>query len=610
MTPNKTKQKQAKQRAHLSLVVCGHTDSGKSTTTGRLLFELGCIPERELEKLKEEADNLGKSSFAFAFYMDRHEEERERGLTISCTVKEFFTDKWHYTIIDAPGHRAFIKNMISGSSQADVALLLVPADGNFVPAIQRGDAEAGEIQGQTRHHARILNLLGVRQLVIGVNKMDCDVVGYKEDRYNEIRDEMRNMLIRAGWKKNFVANSVPVIPISGWMGDNLLEKSSNMGWWNGVDITVEDTGEKMKVVTIKECLNDMAQPPKRETHKPLRLPIYGIYKVQGVGDVVTGRVEQGMVSPSEDVIFIPTHTSDNPCEGKVFSIDIHHRRVDAGKPGDIVDINVKGLREQNMPRCGDVMVHKKDGTLKGIKSFTCQVMTMDNLKGKITCGYSPIGYVRGGRAACRMTEIIWKMGKETGGQKLESPPHLMANEVGAVTFEPMTPLVCDDYRNCEGLSRMAFLDDNTVVMLGKVVSTIAREETPTPAAPPPASQVPKRVREIIQQYYDVLGIIYRCIYTMRRPIASGMCVYIYACIYSYIYIFKYTHTHTHTHTRIYIHIYNVCACVWGNTSPPSRISWRRSRCATRTVTASSALQSCDRSWPAWTRSSPTSMSMR
>jgi translation elongation factor EF-1alpha len=157
----------------------GHVDSGKSTTTGRLLFELGGIPERELEKLKEEAAALGKQSFAFAFYMDRQKEERERGVTISCTTKEFFTDRWHYTIIDAPGHRDFIKNMISGAAQADVCLLMVPADGNFTTAIQKGDHKAAEIQGQTRQHARLINLLGVKQLICGVNKMDSDVAGYK-----------------------------------------------------------------------------------------------------------------------------------------------------------------------------------------------------------------------------------------------------------------------------------------------------------------------------------------------------------------------------------------------------------------------------------------------
>ena len=225
-------------KPHLSVVICGHVDSGKSTTTGRLLFELGGIPEREMEKLKAEAEALGKQSFAFAFYMDRQKEERERGVTISCTTKEFFTEKYHYTIIDAPGHRDFIKNMISGAAQADVCLLMVPADGNFTTAIQKGNHKAGEVQGQTRQHARLINLLGVKQLIIGINKMDCDVAGYKESRYTEIRDEMINTLVKVGWKKEFILASVPILPISGWMGDNLLSKSENMGWWKGMDITI------------------------------------------------------------------------------------------------------------------------------------------------------------------------------------------------------------------------------------------------------------------------------------------------------------------------------------------------------------------------------------
>eukprot|EP00310_Coccolithus_braarudii_P015785 CAMPEP_0183350804 /NCGR_PEP_ID=MMETSP0164_2-20130417/20896_1 /TAXON_ID=221442 /ORGANISM="Coccolithus pelagicus ssp braarudi, Strain PLY182g" /LENGTH=240 /DNA_ID=CAMNT_0025522795 /DNA_START=146 /DNA_END=864 /DNA_ORIENTATION=+ len=236
------------EKDHMSIVICGHVDSGKSTTTGRLLFELGGIPEREMEKLKAEAERLGKSSFAFAFYMDRQKEERERGVTISCTTKEFFTEKWHYTIIDAPGHRDFIKNMISGAAQADVALLMVPADGNFTTAIQKGNHKAGEVQGQTRQHARLLNLLGVKQLLVGVNKMDTDTAGpYSKTRYDEVGGEMKNMLIKVGWKKEFVEKSVPVLPLSGWMGDNLNKKSANMDWWSGNDVDIE--GKKYHIDT-------------------------------------------------------------------------------------------------------------------------------------------------------------------------------------------------------------------------------------------------------------------------------------------------------------------------------------------------------------------------
>merc|ERR1711912_10925 len=226
-------------KPHLSIVICGHVDSGKSTTTGRLLFELGGIDERTMEKLKAEAEALGKQSFAFAFFMDRQKEERERGVTIACTTKHFFTEKWYFTIIDAPGHRDFIKNMISGAAQADVCLLMVPADGNFTTAIQKGNHKAGEVQGQPRQHARLINLLGVKQLIVCVNKMDAEpLAAYKEERYNEIRDEMKLMLIKVGWPKPFIEKRTPILPISGWNGDNLLSKSTNMGWWDGQKVKI------------------------------------------------------------------------------------------------------------------------------------------------------------------------------------------------------------------------------------------------------------------------------------------------------------------------------------------------------------------------------------
>ena len=458
----------AEGKSHLSIVICGHVDSGKSTTTGRLLFELGGIPERELEKLKEEAAALGKQSFAFAFYMDRQKEERERGVTIACTTKEFFTDKWHYTIIDAPGHRDFIKNMISGAAQADVCLLMVPADGNFTTAIQKGDHKAGEIQGQTRQHARLINLLGVRQLIIGVNKMDSDTAGYKQERYTEIRDEMKHMLARVGWKPDFIEKSVPIVPISGWMGDNLIKKSEKMGWWNGMEVVTVD-GRTVKVETLLDALNDMCIVPERKTDAPLRVPISGAYKIKGVGDVLAGRVEQGVVKPGDEVIFLPTHTTANPCVGKVFTVEMHHKRVDKAGPGDNVGMNIKGLDKGNMPRTGDVMILKSDQTLKPVKDFTAQIQTLD-IPGEVKAGYSPIGFVRCGRAACKITKINWKVGKETGGKKLDEPHALKANEMAEVVFEPCQPLVVDHFKACEGLSRIAFLDGNTAVMLGKVTA--------------------------------------------------------------------------------------------------------------------------------------------
>merc|ERR1712225_72142 len=420
----------AEEKKHMSVVICGHVDSGKSTTTGRLLFELGGIPQREMDKLKEEAEKIGKGSFAFAFYMDTQKDERERGVTIKCTTKEFFTDNYHYSVIDAPGHRDFIKNMISGAAQADVGVLMVPADGNFVVAIQKGDHKAGEVQGQTRQHARLINLLGVKQLIVCVNKMDAEpAAGYKKERYDEIMNEMKLMLIKVGWPKQFVEKRVPVIPISGWCGDNLLEKSKNMAWWEGQKVKISKE-KGCHLTTLLDALETFVQPAKRDLELNMRLPLSGVYKIKGVGDVLTGRVEQGAVRPGEEV---------------------------------------KALNKENMPRVGDVMVYKVDSTLATTKNFSAQVQILD-IPGEIKCGYSPIGHVRCGRAACRLVKINWKMGKETGGEKAEGATALKTNDAAEGVFEPQQPMVVDSFDKCEGLSRIAFMDGNSAVMLGKVMA--------------------------------------------------------------------------------------------------------------------------------------------
>jgi len=454
-------------KQHVSIVICGHVDAGKSTTTGRLIFELGGIDQRSMDKLKEEAEKLGKGSFAFAFYMDRQKEERERGVTIACTTKEFFTPTKHYTVIDAPGHRDFIKNMITGASQADVALLMVPSDGNFTAAIAKGNHKAGEVQGQTRQHSVLINLLGVKQMVVGVNKMDCDVAGYGEARYNEIRDEMRHMLQKVGWKKSFVAESLPVLPISGWMGDNLITKSDKMAWWKGVEIILPNK-EKLHVDTLLDCLEKMVIIPERKPDKVMRTPISGVFKIKGVGDVLTGRVEQGVVKPGDEVIFLPTHTPSTACGGKVFTVEMHHKSVEAANAGDNVGLNIKGLPKDNMPRAGDVMVGKSDASINRVKNFTATVQVL-NHPGELKVGYCPIGFVRTARSAIKMSAIDWKVGKETGGQKAPSPNSLKAGEVAQVVFEPMQPFVVDSFKNCEGLGRIAVMEGNSVVMLGKIM---------------------------------------------------------------------------------------------------------------------------------------------
>jgi elongation factor 1-alpha len=456
-------------KTHVSIVICGHVDAGKSTTTGHLIFALGGINEREMKKLKDEADKLNKSSFAFAFYMDRQKDERERGVTISCTTKEFFTATKHYTIIDAPGHRDFIKNMITGSSQADVALLLVPADGNFVTSIAKGNIKAGEVQGQTRQHALLVNLLGVKQLIVGVNKMDCDVAKYGIDRFNEIKDEMIGMLAKVGWKKQFIEDHVPVLPLSGFRGDNLINKSTNMDWWKGTDVKSLDKSKTHHIDTLLDALENFVELPVREGTLAMRTPISGVYKIKATGDVLTGRVEQGTVKPGDEVKFLPTHTTANACTGKIFTVEMHHKTLPEAGAGLNVGFNVKGLNKNNMPRVGDIMVLKSDNTLGAAKSFTCQVKILTH-PGELKVGYSPIAFVRTARSAVKMAKIEWKIGKATGGKKLEDPPFVKANEMAQLVFEPLQPFVVASFKDCEGLGRVAIMEGNSVVMLGKCIA--------------------------------------------------------------------------------------------------------------------------------------------
>lgn len=444
------------------------TVTHNSTTTGHLIFELGGITQREMDKLKLEADRLGKGSFCFAFYMDNQKEERERGITINCTTKEFFTDRYHYTIIDAPGHRDFIKNMVSGASQADVGFLLTPSDGNFTTSVAKGDRKTGEVKGQTREHARLLNLLGVKQLVVGINKMDSDIAGYKQERFEEVKAETKDMLLKVGWNKKFVEESVAFLPISGWKGDNLLKKSDNMPWWKGVDVKTI-MGNNVHIETLCEALDKYVETPARKTDAPLRVPISGVYNIKGVGSVLTGRVEQGLVKPGDEVIFLPTHTGANDCSGKVFTIEMHHQSVPFAGPGDNVGFNIKFKNKDLLPKVGDIMILKNDNSLKVCRSFTTTVQVLDH-PGALEVGYSPIALIRTSRSSCKITKINWKQGKETGGKKVDNPVNIKANELCEIQWTPMQPFVVEPFEKCEGLARVAFLDGGSAVMLGRITS--------------------------------------------------------------------------------------------------------------------------------------------
>eukprot|EP01022_Parablepharisma_sp_SALTPOND_P012629 TRINITY_DN1624_c0_g1_i2.p1 TRINITY_DN1624_c0_g1~~TRINITY_DN1624_c0_g1_i2.p1 ORF type:complete len:270 (+),score=25.29 TRINITY_DN1624_c0_g1_i2:322-1131(+) len=256
-----------KEKPHINLVVIGHVDSGKSTSTGHLIYKCGGIDKRTIEKFEKEAAERGKGSFKYAWVLDKLKAERERGITIDVSLWKFSTEKYYFTIIDAPGHRDFIKNMISGTSQADVSLLVVAAS--------QGEFETGiSSEGQTREHALLAYTLGVKQMIVAINKMDN--VNWSEERYQEIKREVNEYLKKVGYS----TDKILFVPISGWTGDGLLEPSPRMQWYTGP--------------TLIQAL-DTVVPPKRPTDKPLRLPIQDVYKIQGIGTVPAGRIETGVI---------------------------------------------------------------------------------------------------------------------------------------------------------------------------------------------------------------------------------------------------------------------------------------------------------------------------
>ena len=453
-------------KKHLGIVICGHVDAGKSTTTGHLLFELGGINDREITKLKAEAESLGKGSFAFAFYMDTCKEERARGVTIQCRTKEFFTDNYHYSIIDAPGHRDFIKNMISGASQADVALLMVPANkGGFEVSIAKGNHKKNQVQGQTRQHARLINLLGIEQVIVGINKMDSSSVKYSEDRYNEIKTEVKKMLDKIGFK----TKKIPFIPMSGFLGENLTRKSDKMPWYKGFKVTIKK--KEIRGFTLLDALNKVVKQPKRHPDKQFRMPVSGILKIKGVGDVVTGRIEQGTLKKGSEIGFAPSNVSG--C--KVFSIEMHHRCYEQVFPGDNVGVCVKGLKSENMPKSGDIMyITSEPDKPDVVEEFIVTAFCQDH-PGQLKCtdangrgGWCPSVHVRTAKAPCQLVKILWKCGKSTNNAKVENPLFIEAGDQCECVFKPKMAFCVDTYKNCKGLGRVAMMDSNSLVMLGMV----------------------------------------------------------------------------------------------------------------------------------------------
>ncbi|AYV82419.1 MAG: elongation factor 1-alpha-like protein [Homavirus sp.] len=321
--------------------------------------------------------------------------------------------------------------------------------------------------GQSRQHALLLNLLGMKQLIVCVNKMDEKSVEFKEERFEEVKEEVKRMLVAVGWPKLAVDNRIPIIPLSGYKGDNLIKKSDNMPWWKGIDIKIDKT-ETVHIDTLHDALDKFVRMPPRPVDKPFRMPVSGVFNIKGIGTVITGRIEQGIVKPGQEVKFLPTHTATNICTGKVFTIEMHHVQIDQGVPGDNIGINIKGLDKDRMPSKGDVMVFKNDNTIGITKRIIAQIQTL-NIPNSIKVNYCPIGYVRTANVALKLVEITRIKSKETSNEWSTGLTEIKSNALAEVVFEPTKPFCADQFDRCEGLSRLAIMEGPGCVALGKII---------------------------------------------------------------------------------------------------------------------------------------------
>lgn len=415
-------------KPHLNLVFIGHVDHGKSTTVGRILYDTGHVDAHILEGYKKEAEQKGKATFEFAWVMDRVKEERERGLTIDVAHQKFETDKIYFTIIDAPGHRDFVKNMITGTSQADGAVLVVSA--------------AEGVQAQTKEHIFLARTLGVTQLIVAVNKMDATKPAYNEARFNEIRTEVTGLLKAVGYK----VDEILFVPISSYKGDNITKASANLGWYKGP--------------TIVASLNTLKSPEK-PTGKPLRLPIQDVYTIKGIGTVPVGRVETGVMKPGMKVSFQPANKI-----GEIKSIEMHHESIPEAVPGDNVGFNVRGIEREDIRR-GDV-AGPVDHPPTVAKSFTAQIMVL-NHPSVITPGYTPVFHAHTSQVACVFEELQKKLDPRTGATKEEKPEFLKTGDAAIVKIRPTKPMVIEPAKDFPQLGRFAIRDMGQTVAAGMCI---------------------------------------------------------------------------------------------------------------------------------------------
>jgi elongation factor 1-alpha len=429
----------ASKKPHMNLVVVGHVDNGKSTIVGHLLVDMGVIDQRTIDSFAKESEETGKGdTFKYAWVLDSIKDERERGITIDLAFQKFETSKYFYTLIDAPGHRDFIKNMITGASEADAAILVV--------SVKPGETEAAtDPGGQAREHAFLSRTLGVSQIVVALNKMDDS--GYSEARYNEVKEIVEKMLKLVGYN----LSKISFIPVSGWKGDNLIKKSENMPWYKGP--------------TLGESL-DLFEPPEKPLGKPLRIPIQDVYSITGVGTVPVGRVETGVLKANQKVMVMPSGVT-----GEVKSIETHHTQMESAEAGDNIGFNLRGVDKKSIKR-GDV-IGPVDNPPNAAKEFEAQIIIIHHPTA-MAPGYTPVLHAHTAQVAATLSEFVAKIDPKTGGAVEEKPKFLKTGDAAIVRIKPVRPLAIETFKEFPEIGRFALRDMGTTIAAGVVKSIIEK----------------------------------------------------------------------------------------------------------------------------------------
>ena len=423
----------AKQKPIINIAFVGHVDHGKSTTIGRLMYDSGILPQQELDKLKAEAVKHGKVGFEFAYVMDRFKEERERGVTIDLAYQKLVTPKREVTIIDAPGHKDFVKNMITGASQADAAFLVVAA--------------AEGVQPQTKEHIWLLRTMGVGEIAVAVNKMDT--VGFKEDAYKKVKEDVSVILKQAGYKPD----TMTFLAISGFKGDNVFKKSENMAWYKGP--------------TIFEQL-DLFRDPAKPTNLPLRMPLQDAYEITGIGTVPVGKIVTGVMKVGQKVIILPGR-SGKGVPGEVKTIEMHHEQLPTAEAGDNVGANIRGVGKKDVAR-GDVVCDAGSPATIA-EEFVAQVAVISHPT-VIAKGYTPEFHVHTAQVPCQFTELIEKTSPD--GQTAKNPDFLKNGDVAKVRIKPIGNLVIETQASNPHMARFAIRDAGATVAAGVCIEMKAK----------------------------------------------------------------------------------------------------------------------------------------